>query len=68
VHEKEVISIYSLEIQSGCPQTNFQKLNETTSELFDEQEDKLGAYYMAVIFEDVQEYMNIFYYIHGQAA
>jgi hypothetical protein len=35
--------------------------------LFDEQEDNLGAYYMAVIFEDVQEYMNIFVDMHGQA-
>jgi hypothetical protein len=26
VHDKELISIYSLESQSGCPQTNFQKL------------------------------------------
>jgi hypothetical protein len=54
VHEQELISIYSLESQSGCPQTNFQKFNETTSELFDEQEDNLGAYYMAIIFEYVQ--------------
>jgi hypothetical protein len=29
--------------------------------------DSLGAYYMAVIFEDVQEYMNIFVDMHGQA-
>jgi hypothetical protein len=34
--------------------------------LFDEQEDSLGAYYMAIIFEDVQEYMNIFVDMHGQ--
>jgi hypothetical protein len=34
--------------------------------LFDEQEDSLDAYYMAVIFEDVQEYMNIFVDMHGQ--
>jgi hypothetical protein len=67
VHDQELISIYSLESQSGCPQTNFQKFNETTSELFDEQEDNFGAYYMAVIFEDVQEYMNIFVNMHGQA-
>ena len=50
-YEKELISIYSLESQSGCPQTNFQKFNETTSELFDEQED---AHSMVVTFEDVQ--------------
>jgi hypothetical protein len=67
VHEQELISIYSLESQSVCPQTNFNKFNETTSELFDEQEDNLGAYYMAFIFKDVQEYMNIFVDMHGQA-
>jgi hypothetical protein len=66
VHEKELISMYSLESQSGCPQTNFQKFNETTSKLFDEQEDNFDAYYMAVIFEDAQEYMNIFVDMHGQ--
>jgi hypothetical protein len=67
VHEQELISIYSLEIQSGCSQTNFQKFNETMSELFDEQRDNLGAYYMVVIFEYVQEYMNNFFDMHGQA-
>jgi hypothetical protein len=34
--------------------------------LFDEQEDSLGAYYMAFIFEYVQEYMNIFVDMHRQ--
>jgi hypothetical protein len=65
-YEKELISINSFEIQNGGPQTNSDKFNETKSELFDEQEDSLDAYYMAIIFEDVQEYMNIFVDMHGQ--
>jgi len=34
--------------------------------LFDEQEDSLDAHNMVVIFEDVQECMNVFFYMHGR--
>jgi hypothetical protein len=62
-YEKELISINSFESQNDSPQANFQKFNETKSELFDEQED---AHNMAVTFEDVQECMNIFVDMHGR--
>jgi hypothetical protein len=65
-YEHEIISINSFESQNGSPQTNFQKFNETKSELFDEQEDSLDAHNMAVIFEDVQECMNVFVEVHGK--
>jgi hypothetical protein len=65
-YEQELISINSFESQNDSPQTNFQKFNETKSELFDEQEDSLDAHNMAVIFEDVQECMNVFLEMHGE--
>jgi hypothetical protein len=65
-YEQELISINSFESQNGSPQTNFQKFNETKSELFDEQEDSLDAHNMVVIFEDVQECMNVFLEMHGE--
>ena len=34
--------------------------------MFDEQEDNLDAHNMAIIFEDVQECMNVFVDIHGE--
>jgi hypothetical protein len=34
--------------------------------LFDEQEDNLDAHNMVVIFEDVQECMNVFFDMHGR--
>jgi hypothetical protein len=58
-YEQELISINSFESQNGSLQTNFQKFNETKSVLFDEQEDSLDAHNMVVIFEYVQECMNI---------
>jgi hypothetical protein len=60
-YEQELISIHSFESQNDSPQANFQKFNETKSELFDEQED---ANHMAVTFNDVQECMNIFVDMH----
>jgi hypothetical protein len=65
-YEQELISINSFESQNDSPQTNFQKFNETKSELFDEQEDSLDAHNMVVIFEDVQECMNVFVEMHGK--
>ena len=62
-YEQELISIHSFKSQNDSPQTNFQKFNETKSELFDEQED---AHNMAVTFEYVQECMNVFVEIHGK--
>ena len=46
-YEHELISIHSFESQNDSPQENFQKFNETKSELFDEQKD---AHNMAVTF------------------
>jgi hypothetical protein len=60
-YEHELISIHSFENQNGSPQANFQKFNKTKSELFDEQEDSLDAHNMVVIFEYVQECMNVFF-------
>jgi hypothetical protein len=65
-YEKELIFINSFESQNDSPQTNFQKFNETKSELFDEQEDSLYARNMDVTFEDVQECMNVFVDTHGR--
>jgi hypothetical protein len=65
-YEQELISIHSFESQNDSPQANFQKVNKTKSELFDEQEDILDAHNMVVIFEDVQECMNIFVDMHGR--
>jgi hypothetical protein len=65
-YEKELISIHSFKNQNDSPQTNFQKFNETKLELFDEQEDSLDAHNMAVIFEDVQECMNVFVEMHEE--
>ena len=62
-YEQELISIHSFESQNDSPQANFQKFNETKSELFDEQED---AHNMVVTFEDVQECMNVFVEMHGK--
>jgi hypothetical protein len=62
-YEQELISIHSFESQNDSPQANFQKFNETKSELFDEQED---AHNMVVTFEDVQECMNVFVDMHGR--
>jgi hypothetical protein len=65
-YEQELISIHSFESQNDSPQANFQKVNKTKSELFDEQEDSLDAHNMVVIFEDVQECMNVFVDMHGR--
>jgi hypothetical protein len=65
-YKQEFISISSFESQNGSPQTNFQKFNETKSELFDEKEGILDAHNMVVTFEYVQECMNIFVDIHGR--
>jgi hypothetical protein len=62
-YEKELIFIDSFESQNDSPQANFQKFNETKSELFDEQED---AHNMVSIFEGVQECMNVFVEMHGE--
>jgi hypothetical protein len=61
---QELISIHSFEIQNDIPKANFQKVNKTKSELFDQQEDILDAHNMAVIFENVQECMKFFVDIH----
>jgi hypothetical protein len=58
-YEKELISIHSFQSQNDNPQANFQKVSKTKSELFDEQEDSLDAHNMAIIFEYVQECMNV---------
>jgi hypothetical protein len=65
-YEHELISIHSFESQNDSPQANFQKVNKTKPELFDEQEDSLDTHNMAVIFEDVQECMNVFVEKHGK--
>ena len=65
-YEQELISIHSFESQNDSPQANFQKVNKTKPELFDEQEDSLDTPNMAVIFEDVQECMNVFVEMHGE--
>ena len=65
-YEKELISIHSFESQNDSPQANFQKFNKTKSKLFDEQEDSLDAHNMAIIFEDVQECMNVLVDMHGK--
>jgi hypothetical protein len=62
-YEQELIFINLFESQNGSPQTNFQKFNETKSELFDEQKDSLDAHNMDVIFE---ECMNVFLDMHGE--
>ena len=59
-YEHELIPLHSFENQNDSPQAKFPKVNETKSELFDEQEDNLDAHNMAVIFEDVQGRMNVF--------
>ena len=59
-YEHKLISINSFESQNDSPQTNFQKFNETKSELFDEQENSLDTHNMVVIFEDVQGCRNVF--------
>jgi hypothetical protein len=66
-YEQELISIHSFESQNDSPQANFQKVNKTKPELFDEQEDSLDTHNMVVIFEDVQECMNFFVEMHGKA-
>jgi hypothetical protein len=65
-YEHKRISIHSFESQNDSPQANFQKFNKIKSELFDEKEDSLDAHNMAVIFEDVQECMNVFVDMHGR--
>jgi hypothetical protein len=65
-YEHEFISIHSFESQNDSPQANFQKFNETKSELFDEQEVSLDAHNMVVIFEYVQECMNVFVEMDGK--
>ena len=62
-YEKELISIHLFESQNDSPQENFQKFNETKSELFDEQKDSLNAHNMAIIFK---ECMNVFLEVHGE--
>jgi hypothetical protein len=65
-YEKELISNHSFKSQNESPQTNFQKFNETKSELFDEQEDSLDAHNMDIIFEYVHECINFFVDMHGE--
>jgi hypothetical protein len=65
-YEHEIISIHSFESQSDRPQANFQNVNKTKLELFDEQEDSLDTNNMAVIFEDVQGCMNVFVEMYGK--
>jgi hypothetical protein len=62
-YEHELISINSFESQNDSPQANFQKFNETKSELFDEEDN---GHNMAVTFEYVQECMNDFVEMHGK--
>jgi hypothetical protein len=53
-YEQELIPLHSFESQNDSPQANFQNVNKTKSEKFDEQEDSLDTHYMAIIFEDIQ--------------
>jgi hypothetical protein len=59
-YEQKLISIHSFESQNDNTQANFQKINKTKSEPFDEQEDNPDAHSMVVIFKDVQGCMNVF--------
>jgi hypothetical protein len=63
-YEQELISIHSFESQNDSPQENFQKVNKTKPELFDEQDDSLDTHNMVVIFEYVQGFMNVFVDMH----
>jgi hypothetical protein len=54
------VSFHSLENQNDRLQTKLPQLNETKSELFDEQEDSLDAHNTTVIFENVKECLDIF--------
>jgi hypothetical protein len=65
-YEQEIITLHSFESQNYSPQANFQKVNKTKPELFDEQEDSLDIPNMVVIFEDVQECMDVFFEMHGK--
>jgi hypothetical protein len=65
-YEKELISIHSFENQKGSPQANFQMIDKTKPELFDEQEDSLDTHIMAIIFKEVQRCMNVFVEVHGK--
>jgi hypothetical protein len=65
-YEHELTSICSFERQNDSPQENFQKINKTKPGLFDEQKNSLDAHNMVVIFEDVQECMNVFVDMHGR--
>jgi hypothetical protein len=65
-YEQELIPIHSFESQNDSPQANFQKVDKTKPELFDEQEDSLDTHNMVVIFEDVQGCMNVFVDMHGK--
>jgi len=65
-YEQEFISIQSFGTQNDSPQGNFQKVNKTKPKLFDEHEDNLDTHNMVVIFEDVQEYMNVFVDMNGR--
>jgi hypothetical protein len=65
-YEQELIPLHSSISQDDSPQANFQKVNKTKPELFDEQEDSLDTHNMAVIFEDVQGCMNVFVDMHGR--
>jgi hypothetical protein len=51
-YEHELTPPQSLVSQSNIPQTNFQKVNKTKPELFDEQEDSLDTYNLYVISKD----------------
>jgi hypothetical protein len=64
-HEQELTSIHSYERQNDILQENFQKVNKTKSELFNEQEDSLDSHNMVFILVDVQECMNTFFDMHG---
>jgi hypothetical protein len=65
-YEQELISIHSFENQNDNPQENFQKLNKTKSEPFDEQGDNPDAHNMVVIFEHVQGCRKVFVEMHGK--
>jgi hypothetical protein len=65
-YEQELIPLHSFEIQNDSPRANFQKVNKTKSELFDEQEDIHDAHNMVVILEYVKECMNVFVDMHGK--
>jgi hypothetical protein len=65
-YEQELTPLHSFVSQNDSPQANFQKVNKTKLELFDEQIDSLGTHNLAIMFEDVQGCMNVFVDMHGR--